>query len=144
MVFWSFEHLDLIRVSSLIFDDSRPVSPTESIEILLGPAVVSESFGEVFEVGGGGEVGGELVWGESAVHVGAEGDEVAFAGDLFHVADVVEDVGDGCSAVFGGVDEEGGEEVAADDATAVGEGFDLLVGEVAFGVLGVWEEGAAI
>ena len=66
------------------------------------------------EVGGAVEVDGEVVASEAAVHVGAECDAVAATGELFDVVDVAEDVGEGGAAVFGRVDEEGGEEVDAD------------------------------
>ena len=92
------------------------------------------------------EVGGEFVGGDAAFHVGAERDGVAAAHEVFHVLDVAEDVGDGGAADGG---EEIGEEVDADDAVVGragtgGDGFDLGVGEVAFGVLLAGEEGAGV
>ena len=89
---------------------------------------------------------GEFVGGESAVHVGAEGEEVAAADELFDVGDVAEDVGDGGAGRGGGAgDEEFGEEDEADDAVwGLSEGFDLGVGEVAFGVLFSGEQGSGV
>src|SRR5688500_1698169 len=89
-------------------EEPQPVPAHDPVDVLVAEPGQSQGVGHARQVGGGGDLDGDLVAAQAAVHVGADSDVAGVAGQVADVACGARHVGEGGAAlaVLGGGQEE--------------------------------------